>query len=83
MTLLVLLSLGGCAGMTQTEQRTLSGAGIGAAGGALIGSMYGNMGAGAAIGSAVGGGAGYLYGKHKEEVGKAYQNGYQQGQESK
>ena len=38
--LIFTLTLSGCAGMSQTEQRTLSGAGIGAAGGALIGSMY-------------------------------------------
>jgi hypothetical protein len=56
--------LGGCT-MSETEQRSLSGAGIGAAagaaGGALFGAMAGVPGTGAAIGAAVGaavGGAG-------------------------
>ena len=44
----------GCAGMTPTEQRILSGGAIGAAGGAAIGAAYGNPAAGAAIGGAAG-----------------------------
>ena len=58
------LALGGCT-MTETEQRTFSGAGIGAAagaaGGALFGAIAGKPGTGAAIGAAAGaalGGAG-------------------------
>lgn len=59
--------LGGCT-MDQTEQRTVSGAGIGAAGGAalgaIIGAFAGAPGAGAAIGAAagtaVGAGTGYI-----------------------
>ena len=59
--------LGGCT-MSETEQRTFSGAGIGAAvgaaGGALIGAMAGVPGTGAAIGAAagaaVGGAGGYI-----------------------
>ena len=61
------LAVGGCT-MTETQQRTASGAGIGAgvgaAGGALIGALTGNVGAGAAIGAlsgaAVGGAGGYI-----------------------
>ena len=52
------LILGGCAGMSQTEQRTLSGGAIGAAGGAIIGAIAGSAGLGAAIGGAVGAGGG-------------------------
>ena len=52
------LLLGGCAGMSQTEQRTLSGGAMGAAGGAIIGAIAGNAGLGAAIGGAVGAGGG-------------------------
>ena len=60
-------ALGGCT-MSETEQRTFSGAGIGAAvgaaGGALIGAMAGVPGTGAAIGAAagaaVGGAGGYI-----------------------
>jgi hypothetical protein len=59
--------LGGCS-MSETEQRTFSGAGIGAAvgaaGGALFGAMAGVPGTGAAIGAAagaaIGGAGGYI-----------------------
>lgn len=62
------LALGGCT-MSETQQRTASGAGIGAAagaaGGALIGALTGNAGTGAAIGAlsgaAVGGAGGYVH----------------------
>lgn len=77
--LVVSLALGGCAGMTPTQQTTLSGAAIGAGAGALFGAMAGNAGLGAAIGGAVGGTGGYLYGKHKEAEGDAYSRGYYQG----
>ncbi len=55
--LVAALVLGGCT-MTETQQRTASGAGIGAAagaaGGALIGAFVGAPGTGAAIGAAAG-----------------------------
>ncbi len=65
--LAIVVVLGGCT-MDETEQRTASGAGIGAAGGAalgaIIGAFAGAPGAGAAIGAgagaAVGGGVGYI-----------------------
>ncbi|MBM4286020.1 MAG: hypothetical protein FJ128_12375 [Deltaproteobacteria bacterium] len=52
------LWLGGCSGMSPTEQRVLSGGAIGASSGALIGWAAGNP----AVGAAVGGGAGMLGG---------------------
>ena len=52
------LGLGGCAGMSNTEQRVLSGGALGATGGAVIGALAGS----AAIGAAAGGGAGLLAG---------------------
>lgn len=59
--------LGGCAGMSDTQQRTLSGAAIGTAAGAVIGEMAtGRPMTGAAIGAAVGAGSGYLYDRHKK-----------------
>jgi len=62
MAIATAIALGGCASMSTTEQRTLSGAGIGALGGAAIGAVTGgDAGTGAAIGAAVGAGAGYLY----------------------
>ena len=69
----------GCAGMSQTQQRTLSGGAAGAAGGAIIGAIAGNAGLGAAIGGAVGASGGFLYGKHKESEERAYQQGVQAG----
>jgi uncharacterized membrane protein len=53
--------LGACSDMNSTQERTLSGAGIGAAGGAVIGAVAGgNPLAGAAIGGAAGAAGGYL-----------------------
>ncbi len=58
--LLVAASLlfAGCAGMSNTEQRVLSGGAIGASGGAILGAIGGS----AALGAAAGGGAGLLGG---------------------
>ena len=52
--LTLVVGLGGCTGMSQTEQSTLSGGAVDAAGRALIGAMGGNAGMGAAIGGEVG-----------------------------
>ncbi len=57
--------LAGCSSMSDTEQRTLSGAAIGTAGGALIGGASGSPVTGAAIGAAAGAAGGYLYDRHK------------------
>ena len=54
-------ALSGCAGMSDTQQRTLSGAAIGAAGGALIGGSKGAL-----IGTGAGALGGYLYDNHKK-----------------
>jgi osmotically inducible lipoprotein OsmB len=64
--LVVSLAFGGCAGMTDTQQRTLSGGAMGAAGGAALGAIGGNAALGAAVGGGVGLAGGYLYGKSKE-----------------
>lgn len=58
---LLVASLGACTNMSQTQQRTLSGGAIGAAGGAAIGALSGgSAGMGALIGGAAGAGTGYL-----------------------
>ena len=58
----------GCAGMTPTEQRTLSGGAIGAAGGALITGIAGGSAAvGAAVGGAAGALTGYILGESKKK----------------
>jgi osmotically inducible lipoprotein OsmB len=57
----------GCAGMSHTQQTTLSGGAIGAAGGAVVGAVVGgNPAAGAAIGGAAGAGVGYVIGEHDQ-----------------
>ncbi|MBM4275705.1 MAG: hypothetical protein FJ134_14770 [Deltaproteobacteria bacterium] len=64
-----ILFSGGCAGMSSTEQRVLSGGAMGAGGGALIGAVAGS----AAIGAAAGGGAGllggYVYDQYQKSRG--------------
>jgi hypothetical protein len=72
-------TMGGCAGMTETQQRTLTGGTAGAAGGAIIGAIAGNAGLGAAIGAGAGLAGGYLYGKHEESTQAAYQQGVADG----
>jgi hypothetical protein len=73
------LALSGCAGMSDTQQRTMSGAAMGTAAGGIIGAIAGNTGMGMAIGAAAGAGGGYLYGKHKEGEQRAYEQGYNAG----
>ncbi|BDG72437.1 glycine zipper family protein [Roseomonas fluvialis] len=53
------IGLTGCAGMSDSQRATATGAGIGALGGAAIGSLSGNAGWGALIGAGVGGVSGY------------------------
>lgn len=56
------LSLAACSSMNTTQQRTLSGAGIGAGVGAVGTVMTGGcVTCGAVVGAAVGAGAGYVY----------------------
>ncbi len=73
MLVAVVVILGGCT-MNETQQRTASGAGIGALGGAalgaIIGAGVGNPAAGAAIGAgagaALGAGTGYIVDQKKK-----------------
>ena len=78
--ILAITPLAGCAGMSDTQQRTVTGGLGGAAGGALIGAIAGNAGMGAAIGAVAGTAGGYLYGKHKESEQKAYEQGRRDAQ---
>lgn len=68
LALVTTLGLAGCSGMSNTEQRVLSGgaigAGVGAAGTAITG---GCVTCGAVIGGAAGAGAGYLYDRYEDE----------------
>jgi len=78
-SIVCVFALSGCAGMSDTEQRTLSGAGIGAAGGTIIGAIAGNAGLGAAIGTAAGAAGGYIYDRHKKAEQSSYDKGYEAG----
>lgn len=71
--------LAGCAGMSDTQQRALTGTGIGAAGGAVIGAMAGNAGLGAVIGAGAGLAGGLLVDKSKKNQEAAYKSGYSAG----
>ncbi len=66
MLMVISLALGGCSGMSDTEQRTLSGAAIGAGAGTAIGAASGNTAWGAAIGTGAGLAGGYLYDRHQK-----------------
>lgn len=72
------LALAGCAGMSTTEQRTLSGAAIGTGAGAVVGAATGDW-AWALGGAAVGAAGGYLYDQQKQKEQRAYEQGVQQG----
>jgi outer membrane protein OmpA-like peptidoglycan-associated protein len=65
-------ALGGCANMSEREQGTAKGAGVGAVAGAAIGSVTGgSAGRGALIGSALGAVAGNLWSKRMEDKREA------------
>jgi hypothetical protein len=73
------LPLVGCADMTTTQQRALSGTMIGAGGGAIIGAIAGNAGLGAGIGAAAGLAGGLIYHKVRQDQAASYSEGYQAG----
>lgn len=62
--------LGGCSGMSTTEQRVLSGGAIGAGSGALIGWAAGCPACGAAIGGGAGLLGGYVYDRYQKSQGR-------------
>ena len=63
------LALGGCSGMSSTQQRMLSGGAMGASSGALIGWAAGSPAAGAAIGGGAGVLGGFLYDQYQKSRG--------------
>jgi len=69
-----------CSNMSNTEQRTVSGAGIGAAAGAVGTAIFhGNPLWGAVGGAAVGAASGYVYDAYKKEQASQYNSGYNAG----
>ncbi len=77
--LAVVLMLGACTGMSDTQQRTLTGTAGGAAAGAAIGAIAGNAALGAGIGAGAGLVGGYLWDQHKKSEERAYKRGVQDG----
>jgi osmotically inducible lipoprotein OsmB len=59
----------GCAGLSYTEQRVLTGGAVGAAGGAAIGAAAGAPGTGAAIGGGAGALGGFLFDQYQKSRG--------------
>ncbi|MCK9378013.1 MAG: glycine zipper domain-containing protein [Syntrophobacterales bacterium] len=64
------LLVGGCSGMSDTTQRTLSGGAIGAGAGSLIGWAAGCPACGAAIGGGAGLAGGYIYDQYEKSHGR-------------
>jgi uncharacterized membrane protein len=62
--------LAGCSGMSNTQQRVLSGGAIGAGSGALIGWAAGSPAAGAAIGAGAGAVGGLIYDQYQKSRGR-------------
>ena len=59
--ILAVLSAAGCANLTPTQQRALTGGAVGTAAGAVIGAMAGSAAVGAALGGTTGLAAGALW----------------------
>jgi len=77
------LALGGCAGMTDTQQRAVTGTAMGGAGGAALGAIAGNAGMGAAIGACVGLLGGLLVDQHEKSKAEAYDQGVRDGRSAR
>ncbi len=70
------LAVAACSNLNSTEQRTLTGGGIGAAGGAVLGAIGGNAGLGALAGAGAGVVGGYLYDRYEKSKESSYRQGY-------
>jgi hypothetical protein len=77
--LAVMVTTAGCAGLTETQQRTLTGTAAGTAGGAAVGAIAGNAALGAGIGAAAGLAGGYLWDQHKQAEQRAFEEGVEAG----
>ena len=77
--LVAILALAGCAGLTDTEQRALTGTAAGAATGTVIGAIAGNTGMGLAIGAGAGLVGGLVVDKVQRDRDAAFRRGYEAG----
>jgi len=80
--LVISIAFVGCAGMSDTQQRSLSGGAIGAGAGAVVGVISGHTALGAAVGAAAGAAGGYLYDQNEKAKEAEYQRGYNAGQQT-
>ncbi len=78
-----MLLLAGCTGMSDTQQRGLTGAVGGAAVGGVIGAMAGNAGLGMVVGAGAGLAGGLIFDSVKKNEQAAYRSGYAAGQRSR
>lgn len=79
LTLLSAIVLAGCANMSASQQRALSGTMLGAGGGAILGAIGGNAALGAAVGAGAGLAGGLIYDSVKKNERNAYDQGYLAG----
>jgi osmotically inducible lipoprotein OsmB len=70
LVVVAMMVLGGCSGMSNTQQRMLSGGAIGASSGALVGWAAGCPACGAAIGGGAGVAGGYIYDQYQKSQGR-------------
>jgi osmotically inducible lipoprotein OsmB len=77
------LLLGACTDMNSSQQSTLSGGALGAAGGAVLGAIGGNALLGTVVGAGAGAAGGYLYNHVQQNRRRAYDEGYYQGREER
>jgi len=70
LVVVVVLLVGSCSGMSNTQQRVLTGGAVGAGSGALIGWAAGCPGCGAAIGGGAGLLGGYVYDQYEKSRGR-------------
>jgi hypothetical protein len=74
--------LSGCAGLSETQQRALTGTAGGAGVGAVLGAIGGNAGLGAVAGAGAGLAGGLIYDAAKKSEQSAYSQGYAAGRRS-
>ena len=75
----VALPLAGCADLSNTQQRALTGTAGGAGVGAILGAIGGNAGLGAIAGAGAGLAGGLIYDHVQKSEASAYQQGYAAG----
>ena len=79
--LALVLAVGGCAGLSETEQRLVTGTAGGTAAGAAIGAIAGNAALGTGIGAGVGLAGSYLWDRHKQAERRAFEEGVAAGRD--